>query len=146
MRSPAESLRARGSAAAPTTGVVTPTYPPVGGAELVPPAPTNDMGVDSKNGVASLPNGVTPDMFPRYTRKNWFGFRFPRAIVPTPSLYPPFTRSTCSRDIQLVFRFSRRFTVFPLSSEIASSAIVRTNQHPPAPDAGSIVTMMCGYV
>src|SRR5256885_4532870 len=106
MRFPAESLRDQGSVDATTTGVVTTTYSPVVGAELVPPAPTNDMDVDSKNGVASLPNGVTPDMFPRYTRKNWFGFRFPRAIVPTPSLYPPFTRRTCSRDIQLVFQLS----------------------------------------
>src|SRR2546430_10103251 len=67
MRFPAESLRDQGSVDATTTGVVTTTYSPVVGAEFVPPAPTNDMGVDSKNGVANLPNGVTPDRSEEHT-------------------------------------------------------------------------------
>src|SRR5207253_4766218 len=143
MRFPAESFKDQGAVDVTTTGVVTTTYSPVVGATVVPPAPTKDMGLDSKNGVANLPNGVTPEMLPRYTRKYSCGFRLPRATRPTPPLYPPFTRRNCSRDIQRVFPLSIRVTVFPISSEIASSPIVRTNQHAPAPDAGSIVTIVC---
>src|SRR5436853_3749999 len=114
MRFPAESLRDQRSVDTTTTGVVATTYSPVVGATVVPPAPTKDMGVDSKNGVANLPKGVTPEMLPRYTRKYSCGFRLPRATLPTPPLYPPFTR---------IHRPPALHPVLPLPSSLTASPI-----------------------
>src|SRR5438445_9435594 len=105
MRFPAESFKDQGAVDVTTTGVVTTTYSPVVGEAPVPPAPTKDMGVDSKNGVANLPNGVTPEMLPRYTRKYSCGVRLPRATLPTAPLSPPFTRRNCSRAMRRLMPF-----------------------------------------
>src|SRR5207253_8845386 len=106
MRFPAESFKDQGAVDVTTTGVVTTTYSPVVGEAPVPPAPTKDMGVASKNGVANLPSGVTPEMLPRYSRKSSCGVKLPTATRPTPPLYPPFTRTNWSRDIQRAFTSS----------------------------------------